>query len=211
MTRKIMIIDDHPLMREAFQSAFAIETDLEVVGEAANGLEALNMLAMCAPDIILIDLLMPDMDGLETIEKILKLKPDAKILVVTSIEEEDQIMAAMQAGALGYFPKSAPRKFLLEAVRKVADGAPYLPEGIAMKLLRGIRGMKKSAVNEPLTARQDEVLTLLGKGYSDAEIAARLSLEEATVRSHVHHIIQRIGVENRAQAVAYASGARKAK
>ena len=135
-------------------------------------------------------------------------------MVVTSLEDKEKILAAVQAGALGYFPKTAPRNYLLEAINKVADGVPYLPAGIAMKLFKGIRGMRtsvpaKDAINEPLTSRQEEVLVLIGEGKSDQEIGEILHLTEATVRSHVHRIIQRLGVENRAQAVAYANRGRR--
>jgi NarL family two-component system response regulator LiaR len=200
------------MMREALLTALAEETDIEVVGQASNGIEALKLVQECKPDVILMDLLMPGMDGLEAIGRIMEVNPEAKILVVTSLEDEDKIVAAVQAGALGYFPKTAPRSYLLEAVRKIADGIPYLPAGIAQKLFRGIRAMKMPArgpADEPLTARQEEILALLGEGRSDQEIAKMLHLEEATVRSHVHRIIQRLGVENRVQVVAYANGRRK--
>jgi NarL family two-component system response regulator LiaR len=158
------------------------------------------------------DLLMPGMDGLEAIGRIIEVNPKAKILVVTSLEDEDKIVAAVQAGALGYFPKTASRLYLLEGIRKIADGIPYLPSGIALKLFKGIRGLKaaaKSTIDEPLTSRQEEILALMGEGRSDQEIAKMLHLEEATVRSHVHRIIQRLGVENRAQAVVHANRRRK--
>lgn len=210
---RILITDDHPMMREALLTALAEEADLKVVGEASNGMDALKLMGECKPDVILMDLLMPGMDGLETIGRIMEINSGAKILVVTSLEDEDKILAAVQAGALGYFPKTAPRKYLLEAIRKVADGVPYLPAGIMLKLFKSIRGMKvpaRSAIDEPLTSRQEEILALLGEGRSDQEIARTLHLEEATVRSHVHRILQRLGVESRARAVAYANGRRKA-
>jgi NarL family two-component system response regulator LiaR len=209
---RLLIADDHPMMREALLTALAEETDLEVVGEASNGIEALKLAQEYKPDVILMDLLMPGMDGLEAIGRIIEANPKAKILVVTSLEDEDKIVAAVQAGALGYFPKTASRAYLLEAIRKIADGLPYLPSGIALKLFKGIRGLKavaKSTIDEPLTSRQEEILALMGEGRSDQEIARTLHLEEATVRSHVHRIIQRLGVESRAQAVVYANGRRK--
>ena len=208
---RFLIADDHPMMREALVTALAEETDLELVGEASNGFESIELTEACKPDVILMDLLMPGMDGLEAIGRILKADPHAKILVVTSLEDEDKVLAAIQGGALGYFPKTAPRTYLLEAIRKVADGIPYLPSGIALKLFHSIRGLRapaRSAIDEPLTSRQEEILALLGEGRSDQEIARTLHLEEATVRSHVHRVIQRLGVENRAQAVAYANGRR---
>ncbi len=210
---KVLVVDDHPMMREALATAMADENDLQVVGEASNGREALQLVAALHPNVILMDLLMPGMDGLETMSRIFTDYPQAKILVVTSLEDEEKILAAVQAGALGYFPKTAPRTYLLEAIRKVADGVPYLPVGIAQKLFNSIRKMKapaRSAVDEPLTSRQGEILALLGEGRSDLEIATTLHLEEATVRSHIHNIIQRLGLQNRTQAVAYANRIRRA-
>jgi NarL family two-component system response regulator LiaR len=206
---KILIVDDHPMMREALQTALADEPDLEVIGEASNGLEALELVQKLTPDLILMDLLMPQMNGLEAVTRILKEQPQVKIMVVSSLEDEGKILDAVQAGALGYFPKSAPRAYLLEGIRKVADGVPYLPAGIAAKLFKGLREMKsapaqRSAIDEPLTGRQDEILVLVGEGRSDREISETLHLTEATVRSHIHNILQRLGLETRAQLVAYA-------
>jgi len=209
---RILIADDHPMMREALRTALADEPDMQVVGEATNGLEALRFAAEHKPDVIIMDLLMPVMDGLEATAAIFAANPQARILISTSLEDEEKILAAIQAGALGYFPKTAPRTFLLEAIRKVADGVPYLPAGIAQKLFKGLREMRvptSGKAVETLTARQEEIIALLGEGHSDQEIAKTLHLTEATVRSHIHGIIQRLGVENRAQAVAYANHTRK--
>jgi len=210
---KILIVDDHPMMREAFKTALEEESDMEVVDEAANGLEAIALANLHHPDVIMMDLLMPDMNGLEAITRLVEADANIKILVVTSLEDEEKVTAAIQAGALGYFPKTAPRAFLLEAIRRVADGVPYLPAGIAKKLFSGLRNMKKavpdrSAVDEPLTARQEEILALLGEGQSDQAIGQALHLSEATVRSHVHRVLQRLGLKSRAQMVAYANGRR---
>jgi NarL family two-component system response regulator LiaR len=207
---KILVADDHPMMREALLTALVDEPNMHVVGEANNGIEVLQLADELEPNVVLMDLLMPGMDGLEAISKLQESHPEIKILVVTSLEDEEKILAAVQAGALGYFPKTAPRNYLLEAINKVADGVPYLPAGIAAKLFKGLREMRtslpgRSAVDEPLTSRQNEVLALLGEGRSDQEISEVLHLTEATVRSHVHRIIQRLGVDNRSQAVAYAN------
>ena len=211
---RVMITDDHPMMREALRTALEEEPGLTVVCEASNGVEAVALAEQCRPDVILMDLLMPDMDGLEAIRRIVETNPQAHIMVVTSLEDEEKILAAVQAGALGYFPKTAPRSFLIEAIRKVADGIPYLPVGISQKLFSGLRKMKtapleRSAVEEPLTGRQEEILALLGEGRSDADIGNSLHLSEATVRSHIHHILQRLNLETRAQASAYANKRKK--
>ena len=204
---KILIVDDHPMMREALRTALMEEPGLDVIGEASNGMEAITMASETHPDVILMDLLMSGMDGLEATTRIMEADANARVLVVTSLEDEEKILAAIQAGALGYFPKTAPRAFLLEAIQKVADGIPYLPSGIALKLFKGIRGLKieNAADGEQLTARQEEILRLMGEGHSDQEIGQTLHLEVGTVRSHIHHILQRLGMENRSQVVAYAS------
>jgi len=205
---KILIVDDHPMMREALQTAFESEDDLEMIGEAPDAIKALKMLETIKPDIIMMDMLLPGMSGLEAIEKIIESNPQAKILVLSSMEDEERIVAAIQAGALGYFPKTAPRTYLLEAIRKVADGIPYMPAGITLKLFQGLR---KAKIIQPtndtqisLTSRQQEILSLLSEGHSDGEIGKLLHLEESTVRAHLHHILQRLGLKNRTQAVAYA-------
>ncbi len=203
---KILIVDDHPMMRDALKMAFTGEDDLQVIGEASDPIEALKMLSTLAPDVILMDLLMPNMGGVEAIGQVLKLNPQAKILVLTSLEDEEKVVACIQAGALGYFPKTAPRTYLLEAIRKVADGIPYMPSGITLKLFQGLRRTKTSPINDPqitITARQREIMLLMAEGKSDDEIAKTLHLQDATVRSHIHQIQQRLGLENRSQVVVY--------
>lgn len=197
------------MMREALQTAFEGEDDLEMIGEAPDAMQALTMLKTLKPDVIMMDMLLPKMSGLEAIEKIIGADPQAKIIVLSSMEDEERIVSAIQAGAMGYFPKTAPRTYLLEAIRKVADGLPYMPAGITLKLFQGLR---KSKIVQPtgeaqpsLTARQQEILSLLSEGRSDDEIGKLLHLEESTVRAHIHHILQRLGLKNRAQAVAYAN------
>lgn len=206
---KILIVDDHPMMREALQTAFEGEDDLEMLGEAPDAIEAIKMLETIKPDVIMMDMLLPGMSGLEAIKKIIEDDPQAKILVLSSMEDEDRIVSAIQAGALGYFPKTAPRTYLLEAIRKVADGVPYMPAGITLKLFQGLRRVKTiqpiTDIKITLTSRQQEILSLLAEGHSDDEIAGILHLEESTVRAHIHHILQRLGLKNRTQAIAYAN------
>ena len=203
-----MIVDDHPLMREALRLTLNSEDDLRVIAEAGDGEAALGLLKEISPDVIMMDLLLPGMSGLEAIKKITSKNPGARILVNSSMEDEDRILAAVQAGALGYYPKTAPRAYLLEAIRRVADGIPYMPSGITTKLFLGVRklGALPDHPDEKmlLTSRQEDVLALLAEGKADAEIALDLSLSLATVRSHIHHILQRLSLETRAQAIAYA-------
>lgn len=210
---KVLIADDHPLMREALLTALEDEPEFEVVAEATNGLEAVEFAAAYKPDVVLMDLLMPGMDGLGAIAKLQAEQPEMKIMVVSSLESEEKILAAVQAGALGYFPKTASRAHLLDAIRDVAAGTPYLPDDVAKKLFKGLREMKTLPVTDDpdarLTPRQTQILALLGEGRSDAEIAHYFHITEATVRTHVHHILQRLELDSRAQAVAYANRQQK--
>ena len=204
----ILIVDDHPMMREAMRTALEEEPDLNVIGEASDGLQAVRMYKELEPDLVMMDLLLPGIDGLEATAQILKNDPRAKIIVVSSLEDQENILAATQVGALGYFPKTAPRQHLLEAIHKVADGLPYMPAGITAKLFQSLREMKETPPDnreptESLTSRQQQILALMGEGRSDQEVADILKIEEATVRTHVHNILQRLGFETRAQAVAF--------
>jgi len=203
---KILIVDDHPMMRDALKMSLASEKGMKIIGEGCNGKEALKLLSTLTPDVILMDLMMPEMNGVEAITQIFKSNPQARILVLTSMEDEEHVMAAVQAGALGYFPKTAPRQYLLEAIHKVADGVPYMPAGIAMKLFQGLRKTKTVPQGDPqitITARQREIMMLMAEGKTDEEIADMLHLQESTVRAHVHQIGQRLGTESRSQIVAY--------
>jgi DNA-binding NarL/FixJ family response regulator len=203
---KILIVDDHPMMRDALRMTFATEDDLQVVGEASDGIEALKLLKTLVPDIIMMDMLMPNMNGVETISQIVRTNPQVKILVFSSMEDEERVLAAIQAGALGYFPKTAPRQYLLEAIHKVADGIPYMPAGITLKLFQGLRKTKTVPTDNmqiTITARQREIIFLMAEGKADNEIAQTLHLQESTVRAHLYQVQQRLGLENRSQVVAY--------
>lgn len=201
---KILIVDDHPMMRDALKMAFETEHDLQVIGEASDPTEAFKLLKKLKPDVIIMDLLMPNMNGVDAIEQIVSENPHAKVLVLTSMEDEERILASIQAGALGYFPKTAPRQYLLEAIRKVSNGLPYMPVGITLKLFKGLRHSKITANPQiTVTARQREIMILLAEGKTDHEIGKTLHLQESTVRAHIHHIQQRLGMENRFQVAAY--------
>jgi NarL family two-component system response regulator LiaR len=203
---KILIVDDHPMMRDALKMSLASEKDIKIIGEGSNGKEALKLLEAIEPDVILMDLMMPEMNGLETITEIFKTNPHMRILVLSSMEDEEHVLTAIQAGALGYFPKTAPRQYLLEAIHKIADGVPYMPAGITMKLFEGLRKTKTVSQSDSqitITARQREIMMLMAEGKTDEQIANILHLQESTVRAHVHQIGQRLGTENRSQIVAY--------
>jgi len=217
---RVLVVDDHPLMREALCAAIAAAADMEVAGEATNGQDAVEQVRALHPDVTVMDLLMPGMDGVEAIAAIHTELPRACILALTSSTEEGKVLAAVQAGALGYLLKDAPREELLRAIREVGRGNEYLPSRVALKLMRSVRRasalatvpsgeMSDDRPIERLTARQKEVLGLLGLGLSNREIAERLVVSEVTVRSHIHSILGRLGLESRSQAVVYAASSPK--
>jgi DNA-binding NarL/FixJ family response regulator len=204
---RIILVDDHPLMREALRAAMEDEDDMQVVAEAGNGQEAVQLASITRPDIILMDLFMPVKDGLSAIEEILAANPEAHLLVFTSSQEEDKINAAMEMGVLGYLNKDVERSVLLLAIREVSQGRAYLPPAIATRLLARLR--KKKAVQqaasqvETLTPRELELVGWVRKGLTNRQIAAELSLSEGTVRTHIHNILQKLGLQNRNQLILY--------
>lgn len=212
---RVLVVDDHPLMREALCAAIGAEPDMEVAGEAASGQQAVAQSRALQPDVTVMDLLMPGMDGVEAIAAIREENPEALILALTSSTEESKVLAAVQAGALGYLLKDAQRGELVEAIRQVSQGNPHLPPQVALKLMNSVRRPQPDPARpgepagdrpiERLTPRQEEVLELLGQGLSNAEIAEALVVTEATVRSHIYHILGRLGLESRGQAIAYAA------
>ncbi len=201
----VLIVDDHPMMREALKAALEEEPDFKVIAEAGDGAQGVALFLSHSPDVVLMDLLLPVMDGLSAIRAILKHDPEARIVVSTSMDDQENILAAIQAGARGFFPKAASRAALLETVRRVAAGETYLPGDIQNKLFQRLQRTEDRAPSDMLTPRQREVLELLGQGSTDAEIAALLHISEATVRTHIHHILRRLGLKTRAQAVAFAN------
>lgn len=208
MTIRILIADDHPLMREALRYAIEDEEDLQLVGEASNGEEAIQIAQQTTPDIILLDLLMPVLDGLSTINELITADPEVHILVFTSSQEEDKINSAVESGVLGYLNKDAPRKDLLYAIREVSQGRAYLPPAIAARLLARLRKNKRmpqaEIMVEKLTPREIEVADWVGKGLTNRQIADALTLTEGTVRTHVHNILQKLNLQNRNQLILYA-------
>ena len=204
---RILIVDDHPLMREALRAAIVAEDDLEVVGQAPGGAEAVPLARALQPDLTIMDLLMPGTDGLQAITAIHAEMPHARILAFTSSTEESKVLAAVQAGALGYILKDAQREELLAAIRQVSRGHAYLPSAVALKLIHSVQRRQtelppaSDVPLERLTTRQIEVLELLTQGLSTQEVAAKLVLSEATVRSHIFHLLGALGLENRRQAV----------
>lgn len=202
---RVLIVDDHPMMREALRAAIQAEPDLEVIGEAANGDQAVQRFLSLQPDVVIMDLLLPGRDGVQATMDILEQSPAAHIMALTSLGDERKVLEALRAGALGYLQKDATRDQILAGVRQVAGGKPYLPADVAAKLVRALHtdGDETSTSDAPesLTPREEKVLALASEGLTNAQIAGRLFLSEATVRAHFHHVNSKLGLHDRSQAV----------
>ena len=194
---RILIADDHFVVRQGLAALLAPRNGMEVVGEAATGREAVDRARYLQPDVILMDMMMPEMDGPEAIALIKQENPAARILVLTSFGESKQISAAIQAGALGYLLKDSSPDDLLHAIHGVYRGNLVLPQDLALKLMQP---QPIPVALDQLTERETDVLRLLAKGQSNQEIAATLNIGMTTVRSHVSNILMKLNVSNRTQA-----------
>jgi NarL family two-component system response regulator LiaR len=194
---RVLIADDHYVVRQGLAALLAPRNGMEVIGEAATGREAVELARTLEPDVILMDMLMPEMDGPQAIARIKQENPAARILVLTSFGESKQIAAAIQAGALGYLLKDSSPDDLLLAIRSVHRGNLVLPQDLALKLMQ--LGPPAAALDQ-LTERETDVLRLLAQGQSNQEIARNLHISMTTVRSHVSNILMKLGVSNRTQA-----------
>ena len=194
---RLIIVDDHPVVRDGLRGMLTAEADFQVIGEAANGTEAVALAARSQPDVVLMDLRMPEMDGVAATEQIKAQHPDMHILVLTTYDTDADILRAIEAGATGYLLKDAPREELFRAVRATARGESVLAPAVAARLM----GQMRRPAEEPLTAREIEVLGLVAKGASNKELARQLHISEATVKSHLIHIFDKLGVSDRTAAV----------
>jgi NarL family two-component system response regulator LiaR len=203
---RVLIADDHPLVRNGIRLLFETVNDVELVAEAENGAEAVEMAREFRPDIILLDLVMPKMDGLEALGRIMEEDPDAHILVVTSFDDDEHVFPAIKGGALGYILKEASPDLLIQAIRDVHRGELWLHPTIARKVIGELAHPAQDLppTEEPLTQRELEVLGLIARGLSNRDIAAELVLSEATVRYHVTNILSKLHLANRTQAALYA-------
>jgi DNA-binding NarL/FixJ family response regulator len=202
---RILIVDDHPVVREGLAGMISTQADMDVVGEAGNGLEGVKLAHSLAPDLILMDLQMPNLDGAAAIRQIRKEMPECRILVLTAFDTDERILHSIEAGAQGYLLKGAPRDDLFRAIRVVAEGGSLLQPSVAAKLLSRVGQMLKQEEQiEHLTDREMEVLRLLVRGNRNKEIAEALIISERTVKFHVGVIFQKLSVSNRAEAVSKA-------
>ncbi|MEV8631940.1 response regulator transcription factor [Streptosporangium sp. NPDC051023] len=197
---RLLIVDDHPVVRDGLSSMFARDPGFEVLGEAADGAEAVRLAQELRPDVILMDLRMPGMDGVTAITELVRRGVAARVLVLTTYDTDNHVLSAIEAGATGYLLKDAPRAELLRAVRAAAGGEAVLSPSVAATLMNRVRSLSAG----PLSRRELEVLELVAAGNTNRETAARLFITEATVKTHLLNIYAKLGVGDRAAAVAVA-------
>lgn len=199
----ILVVDDHPVVREGLSAMLSTQPDMRVVAEAATGAEAQEQARLQRPDVILLDLQLPDMDGSEVIEAIKGEWPEARVLVLTSFDTDDRVLRAVRAGAQGYLLKGTPKEELFHAVRNINQGGSLLGPGIAPKLLGQVYDQAdiKSRANSALTAREMSILLLVANGLRNKEIASQLFISDRTVKFHVNSIFQKLGASSRTEAV----------
>ncbi len=202
---RVLIVDDHAIVRKGIRALLATEPGVEVVGEAEDGQQAVTHTGRLRPDIVLMDLVMPEFDGIEAIARITAEYPETRILVLTSFAADDKVFPAIKAGALGYLLKDSTPGELVQAIQQVHRGESSLHPTIARKLLQELSGATdRPPAPEPLTDREVEVLQLLARGRSNQEIADQLVISEATVRTHVSNILSKLHLASRTQAALYA-------
>jgi len=202
---RILIADDHPMVREGIKSLLASFADLEIVGEAVNGRDAVGKVEQLAPDVVLMDLMMPEMDGIEAMKRIQKSAPRVRILALTSFSTDNLIFPALRAGAAGYILKDTAPRDLVRSIREAHRGEATLHGSVARRVIEGLYPSDQPLrTREPLTERESEVLELVTRGLTNQEISRKLSVSQPTVRTHVSNILRKLRVANRVQAALYA-------
>jgi DNA-binding NarL/FixJ family response regulator len=202
-TIRVLVVDDHFVVRKGVCALLMDAGDIAVAGEARDGWEAIEQARLLKPQVILMDLRLPGLDGVEATRAILAEQPDVGVVVLTGANADAQVLAAVQAGALGYLGKTSEREQFLMAIRQVARGDPWLPPRLTRKLLAHLKP-GSGVPADPLTDREMEVLRLLAQGKSNQQIAEGLNISEVTVRTHVSHIFAKLGAGNRVEAALYA-------
>ncbi len=200
---RVLVVDDHPIVRQGLVSVLGDEEDLEVVGEAGSGREAVARVQRLQPDVVLLDLEMPDLDGVEAIPQLLGLRPGLGILVFTAYDTDERVLGAVRAGARGYLLKGASAEEIARGIRAVNAGGSYLEPRVTSKLLAEVSSPRRGGL--VLSAREKEVLRLVADGLPTKQISVSLSITERTVKFHVNSIFRKLGADNRAQAVALAA------
>jgi DNA-binding NarL/FixJ family response regulator len=200
---RILVADDHPMLREGLVAVLGTQPDFDVVGEAADGSEVVRLAKRLEPDVILLDLEMPEVDGVAALERLREAGSAARAIVFTAYDTDERILRSLRAGARGYLLKGASRAEIFDAIRTVHSGGSLLQPGVTTRLLEHMS--RERAQPEPLTPRELEVLGLISRGLHNSEIAERLFVTERTVKFHVSSILAKLGADNRTEAVALAT------
>ncbi|MDT2523019.1 response regulator transcription factor [Enterococcus raffinosus] len=200
---RVLLVDDHEMVRLGVSSYLSIQSDVEVVGEAENGEEGYEKAMDLRPDVILMDLVMEVMDGIESTKKILKDWPEAKILIVTSFIDDEKVYPAIEAGASGYLLKTSTAHEIANAIRKTYNGERVLEPEVTTKMMEQLSNRNRHVLHEELTNREQEILLLIAQGMSNQEIADELFITLKTVKTHVSNILAKLEVEDRTQAAIY--------
>jgi DNA-binding NarL/FixJ family response regulator len=204
-TIKVLIADDHPVVREGLMAMLNRQEDFDVVGEAKDGVEAVSKTKELAPDVVLMDLRMPELDGVEAIHQIKAARPNTHVIILTTYSDDEYIFRGIEAGARAYLLKDAPREELFKAIRAVHRGESLIQPVVASRLLDRLTELSRRAPSgEELSARELEVLRLMAKGAANKEIGAQLSISQSTVKTHISSIFQKLGVNDRTGAVTQA-------
>lgn len=202
---RVLVVDDHEIVRKGIRALLATKRDIQVVGEARNGAEAVDQAQSLHPDVVLMDLVMPRMNGIQATREITTALPAVRVLVLTSFAADEQVFPAIQAGALGYLLKDSSPQALVEAIRQVHRGEPSLDPCVARKVLAELSNPPaRPPTPDPLTARELEILRQVAQGQSNKEIAAGLVITEETVHTHVSNILAKLHLASRTQAALYA-------
>jgi two-component system, NarL family, response regulator LiaR len=206
MTVRVLITDDHKVVRRGLRGFLELEPDLEVVGEAENGEEAVDMARRLEPDVVLMDLLMPVMDGIEATRVIRSELPEVEVVALTSVLEDASVTGAVRSGAIGYLLKTTDADELCEAIRAAAAGQVRLAPEAAARLMREVRApASPETLTEPLTQRETEVLKLIARGRANKQIARELFVTTSTVKTHVNNLYRKLDISSRTQAALYAA------
>ena len=202
---RVMLVDDHRMVREGLKIYLATETDIEVVGEAGDGATAAGMVGELKPEVILMDLMMPGVDGIEGTKRCLAASPGSRVIVLTSKPDDEQVLPAIRAGALSYLLKDVSAEELAAAIRTAVSGKPTLHPIAATRMMQELSGPPKSAAGfDEISPREMEVLKLIGKGLGNKEIGETLFIGERTVKTHVSHLLEKLGYQDRTQLAIYA-------
>jgi NarL family two-component system response regulator LiaR len=200
----VLVVDDHAVVREGLRAFLDLQDGIEVAGEAADGEEALAAAERLRPDVVLMDLVMPRLDGVSALRALRERLPGARVIVLTSFLDDDKLLSALRAGAAGYLLKNAPPQELARAVRVAHAGEALLDPVVAARLVESLATSEEDQPLERLTPREREVLELIGRGFPNKRIAQRLDVSEKTVKTHVGHVLAKLGVDDRTQAAVFA-------